>query len=171
MGPSMKSKLTAALVSCVICISPAFARVVYTATNGPTCTDQSKPEFGDWTCPGPGGYVARFTDEGNLAAVSIAGPRAKKRTATSQFLGAGRVFGDKIEWHVTDGAPKSAVLRIWRREQMRDGSERELQELEIYALNPGLTCPYATVNVTEPDANAKAAAHAEEAMRWQCTER
>jgi hypothetical protein len=168
----MRGLLVGALLAVVMPASGALAdAVVYTPARGTLCQDRSKPEFGYWICPGPGGYVASFSDEGNLSAVSIARGKARKPATTSEFLGAGRVFGDKVEWHLVDGKPKSAVLRVWRREQMKDGSERELQELQVYAVNSDRACPYAAVNVTETQANEKAAARAEEASRWECPER
>jgi hypothetical protein len=117
------------------------ADVIYTPTNGPTCRDFSKPEFGDWACPGPGGYVARFTDEGNLASVLI-GPRSHmKDRVAAEFRGAGKVFGDKVEWHVVSGVPKSAVLRMWS----RDENENEIQTLEVFLLEPRRTCSFGSI--------------------------
>ncbi len=144
----------------------ARAGVIYTPTTGPGCRDYSKPQFGHWVCAGPGGYVAGFSDEGNIAAVAI-GPRAlapHKLKAVSQFRGAKRVFGEKLEWHVTDGKVQSAVLRVWKTGEQ----EQELQQLEVYAVGTGKTCLIATVDAAQPDANAKAAAFAEEAARSPC---
>ena len=108
----MRGLLVGALLAVVMPASGALAdAVVYTPARGTLCQDRSKPEFGYWICPGPGGYVASFSDEGNLSAVSIARGKARKPATTSEFLGAGRVFGDKVEWHLVDGKPKSAVLR------------------------------------------------------------
>ena len=144
----------------------AQAGVIYTATTGAGCRDCSKPQFGHWVCAGPGGYVAAFSDEGNIAAVAI-GPRAlapHKLKSVSQFRGAKRVFGEKLEWHVTDGKVQSAVLRVWKTGEQ----EQELQQLEVYAVGNGRTCLIATVDAAQPDANAKAAAYAEEAARASC---
>jgi len=144
----------------------AQAGVIYTPTTGAGCRDYSKPQFGHWVCSGPGGYAVGFMDEGNIAAVAI-GPRSlapNKLKTVSQFRGAKRVFGEKLEWHVTDGKVHSAVLRVWK----TSDEERELQQLEVYALGKGKTCLIATVDAAQPGANAKAAAHAEEAAHSPC---
>jgi hypothetical protein len=151
----------------LLSITPSPAAVIYTPTNGPTCHDFSKPEFGDWTCSGPGGYVARFTDEGNIATVSIGpGPRAKHRLA-AQVRGSGKVFGDKIEWHVVSGVPKSAVLRMW----YRDEAEREMQTLEVFLIQSDRTCSFGSIDASRPSANALAAERAEYATRSDCASR
>jgi hypothetical protein len=156
---------SAAAAVLLLSITASQAAVIYTPTNGPTCHDHSKPEFGDWTCPGPGGYVARFTDEGNLASVSIGpGPRAKHRLAT-QLRGSGKIFGDKIEWHVVGGVPKSAVLRMW----YRDESETEMHTLEVFLLEPGRTCSFGSIDARRPDANGLASQRAEYAAHSDCT--
>jgi len=151
--------------------TPAQADVIYTPTMGASCRDYSKPQYGHWVCPGPGGYAVGFSDEGNLAGVAI-GLRSSapyKLKGVSQFRGAKQVFGDKLEWHVVNGMPKSAVLRVWKRIDA-DGpdGEREVQQLEVYALGGGKPCLFSTVDAAEPGANAKAGAFAEQATQAGC---
>jgi hypothetical protein len=95
-------------------------------------------------------------DEGNIAAVVIGLAKDWRRTgSTSQFRGAD-VFGKKIEWHVQSGKPKSAVLRVWKTGDLDSGASRNLQHLEVYAINPTKTCLYAVVDAIAAGANAKA---------------
>ena len=103
----MRGLLVGALLAVVMPASGALADASgLHPARGTLCQDRSKPEFGYWICPGPGGYVASFSDEGNLSAVSIARGKARKPATTSEFLGAGRVFGDKVEWHLVDRKTK-----------------------------------------------------------------
>jgi hypothetical protein len=143
------------------------AAVTYTPTTGPSCRDFSKPEFGDWACPGPGGYVARFTDEGNLVSVSIGHRSRTKEALTTQFRGAGKVFGDKIEWHVVDGVPKSAILRMWH----LDENEKELQTLEVFLFEPHRACSFGSVDARRSDANELASQRAEYATHSNCSDK
>jgi len=151
--------------------TPVQADVIYTPTMGASCRDYSKPQFGHWVCPGPGGYAVGFSDEGNMAGVAI-GLRSSapyKLKNVSQFRGAKKVFGDKLEWHVVNGMPKSAVLRVWKLTDSGEAdSEREVQQLEVYAIDGGKPCLFSTVDAAQPGANAKAAAFAEEATHARC---
>jgi hypothetical protein len=151
--------------------TPVQADVIYTPTMGASCRDYSKPQFGHWVCPGPGGYAVGFSDEGNMAGVAI-GLRSSapyKLKNVSQFRGAKKVFGDKLEWHVVNGLPKSAVLRVWKRADSGEAdSEREVQQLEVYAIDGGKPCLFSTVDAAQPGANAKAAAFAEQATHARC---
>lgn len=159
------ASITAAAL--LLSATSSWAEIVYTPTNGSTCKDFSKPEAGDWICPGPGGYVARFSDEGNLASVTIGpGPRAKGRGPV-QILGSGKVFGDKIQWIVVDGTPRAAVLRVWQRKAVDD--DREIQTLEVFLLERGRTCSFGSFNAAQPGANELALQRAEYAARSDCT--
>jgi len=154
-------------VSIVVLLLSAItsqAAVIYTPTSGSACHDLSKPEFGDWVCPGPGGYVAEFTDEGNVAGLSIFSRSRAKERLTTQFRGAGKIFGDKMEWHVLGGVPKSAVLRMWH----RDENEREIQTLEVFLLEPHRACSFGSIDARRPDANELASQRAEYATHSDC---
>jgi hypothetical protein len=89
----MKSRLLLGLLWALSALWVSFARAddsIFTPTNGPACTDRSHSEFGSWRCPGSGGYVAEFGDEGNIAGVSIWMPRHKRKAAsTIAWRGAG----------------------------------------------------------------------------------
>jgi hypothetical protein len=69
----------------VLMLTAARAETVFTATNGGECKDSSEPEFGDWVCPGPGGYAVYFMDEGNMVGITIGPSRSIRATpVTSQ---------------------------------------------------------------------------------------
>jgi hypothetical protein len=151
------------LLSC----SGSSAGVVYTPTNGPTCKELSKSDLGEWICPGPGGYVARFSDEGNVASVAIGpGPQARGREP-AQVLGAGKVFGDKIQWIVVNDLPRAAVLRMWHRAAVDD--DRNIQTLEVFLVEPNRTCAFGSVDARQPNANEIAMQRAEQAAKSNCT--
>lgn len=63
----MLRRSIAGTIGALLLAGHAAADVRYTPTNGPTCKDYSKPQFGHWVCPGPGGYAIAFSDEGNIA--------------------------------------------------------------------------------------------------------
>lgn len=154
----------------VLMMTAARAETVFTATNGRECKDFSKQEFGDWVCPGPGGYAVHFMDEGNMVGITLGPLRSIRGTpATSQWMGAGKAFGDKIQWVVRGGRPKAAVLRILRRKSLDD--DTEIQELAVFAINERLVCPYAVADIHHSNANETAAREAEAAADWQCPEK
>jgi hypothetical protein len=151
---------------CVALISCALADTTFTAASGPSCKDDSKPEFGLWTCPGPAGYAARFGDEGNMVSLTLAPARAIDRAGpTAQWRGAGKAFGDKVQWIMRDGVPRAAVIRTWRRP---DDDEREIQELSIFAIDGKRACAYGAVDIHQARANEVALAKGEEAAGSRC---
>ena len=83
---------------------------IYTQVQGPGCVDRSRLEFGAWRCTGPGGFVAEYFDEGNLAAISIRHTGGKSNgPATLSWRGSGKVFGNLWEWRLEAGIPKAAI--------------------------------------------------------------
>ena len=150
-------------------LGSALADTAFTAASGPKCNDESKPELGLWTCPGPAGYVARFADEGNMVSLTLApaGSIAKARP-TAQWRGAGQAFGDKVEWIIRSGVPRAAVIRTWRRP---DDDEREIQELSVFAIDRERACTFAAVDIHQARANEIALAKAEEAATARCPEK
>jgi hypothetical protein len=130
----MKKRLIGLLCVLSAC-SASFAHAdesIFTPTSGPACTDRSRAEFGLWRCPGPGGYVAEYADEGNLAAVSVWMPsHRRKATQSVTWRGAGRVFGGKLQWRLNAGRPVAAILRVWRTDTKSDGQERQVEELMV----------------------------------------
>lgn len=147
--------------------SDAWAGITFSPTNGPGCKDYSKPALGHWVCPGPGGYAIAFMDEGNIAGLAIGPLRsARNMPVTEQWLGASKVFGDKVQWIVRAGAPKAAVIRIWRRKDVDDPTE--VEELAVYAIDGGRTCAYAAIDVHRERANEVALVEAERAADWRC---
>jgi hypothetical protein len=140
---------------------------VFSPTNGPLCKDYSKPEFGSWVCPGPGGFAVAFTDEGNLAGLAIGPARSvRKALMTSEWLGASKVFGEKVQWIIRDGVPKAAVIRIWRRKEVDDPTE--IQELAVYAIDGARACAQGSIEIHRPKANELALAQAEHAIDLGC---
>ncbi|MCP3395264.1 hypothetical protein NLM27_41775 [Bradyrhizobium sp. CCGB12] len=149
---------------------PTRGKVWFSPARGPTCKDHSKPEFGYWVCPGPAGYTVEFMDEGNLAALSFKTASKNRKTgSTAEWLGAGNVFGDKVQWLLLDGIPKSAIVRIWRRKDVNDLTE--LQELAIFSLDGATACARDAIDARLPNANDVALARAELAARSGCRTR
>ena len=141
----MQKILGLAAVFATVTVGLAWADTTFTAAEGLNCKDASKPEFGLWVCPGPGGYAALFADEGNMVSVTFA-PAVwiTKAEPTAQWRGAGKAFGDKIQWIIRGGIPRAAVIRTWRRP---DNDEREIQELSIFVIDGRRACGYGAVDV------------------------
>ncbi|MDA9524118.1 hypothetical protein XI06_28530 [Bradyrhizobium sp. CCBAU 11434] len=148
----------------------AFGQTPFTPAMGPACKDQSKEGFGLWTCPGPAGYVVRFADEGNIVSLTIAPRRAieKVQGPTAQWRGAGKAFGDKVQWIMRAGVPRAAVIRTWSRV---GDDEREIQELSVFAINGEKACLVGAVEIHTGKANATALARAEQAADSRCPEK
>ncbi|MCG2640350.1 MULTISPECIES: hypothetical protein [Bradyrhizobium] len=148
----------------------AFGQTPFTPAMGPACKDQCKEGFGLWTCPGPAGYVVRFADEGNIVSLMIAPRRAieKVQGPTAQWRGAGKAFGDKVQWIMRAGVPRAAVIRTWSRV---GDDEREIQELSVFAINGEKACLVGAVEIHTDKANAAALARAEQAADSRCPEK
>jgi hypothetical protein len=155
----------------------AAADSVFSATSGPSCLNLSKyPDdlrVNTWRCPGPGGYVVEFADEGNIAGIGFAKGRLRdsKIDQAASWRGAGKVFGNKLQWVMQDGKPGAVILRIWRIDTREDGDEQEVQELAVFRLEPTRARQYATVNARQPSANAIAEQQALDALRSSCPEK
>jgi hypothetical protein len=148
----------------------ALADAVFTPASGPKCRDESKERFGQWTCPGPAGYAVRFSDEGNIVALTIAPARSiDKAPATAQWQGAGKAFGDKVQWVMRGGVPRAAVIRTWRRKGGDDQSE--IQELSVFAVNGARACAYRAVDIHGPQANDAALTLANQAAKRRCSKK
>jgi hypothetical protein len=162
------------LLFALFALSASFAHAdenFFTPTNSRACTDRSRPEFGLWRCPGPAGYVAEYFDEGNLAAVSIWTSSRTPKTKTSiSWRGAGRVFGEKLQWRVNNGRPVAAILRAWRTETKSDGKERELEEIIVLKIAPEGSCRVASVDARRAGANEVAQRRSDEAASLPCLE-
>jgi hypothetical protein len=147
----------------------ALADTVFTPAKGPKCKNESKEGFGQWTCPGPAGYAVRFADEGNIVSLSIARARSiEKAPSTTQWRGAGKVFGDKVQWVIRGSVPRAAVIGTWRR---KDDDESELQELSVFAIEGGRACAYGAVDIHKPQANEAALALAKQAAKSRCSKK
>ena len=148
----------------------AFGQTPFTPATGPVCKDQSKEGFGLWTCPGPAGYVVRFADEGNIVSLTIAPRRSidNVQGPTAQWRGAGKAFGDKVQWIMRAGVPKAAVIRTWSR---IGDDEREVQELSVFAINGEKACLFGAVEIHTDKANEAALARAGQAADSRCPEK
>ena len=148
----------------------AFGQTPFTPATGPACKDQSKEGFGLWTCPGPAGYVVRFADEGNIVSLTIAPRRLieKVQGPTAQWRGAGKAFGDKVQWIMRAGVPKAAVIRTWSRV---GDDEHEVQELSVFAINGEKACLVGAVEIHTDKANEAALARAAQAADSRCPEK
>ncbi|MCK1284729.1 hypothetical protein IVB41_12465 [Bradyrhizobium sp. 44] len=144
---------------------------IYSRVQEIGCHDMSKAFFGSWRCSGPAGYVAEFYDEGNLAGVNIR--LGRERTGSSraaQWRGAGRVFGDLIEWRMMRGQPVGAVLRRYGTESDPGGEERLFEELAVFKLSPDLSCLVGVVEARRPNSDELARALADGARSMPCAQ-
>ena len=159
-----------AFVAVLATAGPAHAQTPFTPATGPACKDQSKEGFGLWTCPGPAGYVVRFADEGNIVSLTIAPKRAIERVQgpTAQWRGAGKAFGDKVQWIMRAGVPNAAVIRTWSRV---GDDEREVQELSVFAIDGEKACLFGAVEIHTDKANEAALARAAQAAESGCPEK
>jgi hypothetical protein len=142
---------------------------IYTSTHGASCSGRSHERVSQWRCPGPVGYVAEYADEGNVAGIAIwrgAAQRASPRAVSRR--GAGRVFGEKLEWRLKDGQPHTAILRIWRLATDAGGKDHEFEELMILRIGPSGACRVAALNARQPRANALAQETADGAATMPC---
>ena len=165
----MRKGLAFAIALGITGIGSVSAETKFTPATGPACKDESKDEFGLWTCPGPAGYVARFADEGNIVSLTIAPRRAIEKVSgpTAQWRGAGKAFGDKVQWIMQAGVPKAAIIRTWR----RDDDEKEIQELSIFAISGAKACLSGAVEIHTDKVNDAALARAEQAADSGCPEK
>jgi hypothetical protein len=133
---------------------------------GPTCVDlQPRREFGSWRCPGPAGYAVTFFDEGNVVSVAF-GIAGRERALVEQDLmwqGAGKVFGDKVEWRLRDGRPFAAIIRIW----CQDGDD-VIEELLVAKVEMAGSCRVGAVDVRRREANVAARELADSAVGFRC---
>lgn len=152
----LKANARSYMSSCMAAVIPCPAQAdqsVYTPTHGEPCADRSRAQFNAWRCPGPAGYVADYLDEGNVAGVAIWSPVGKwQAPSTVSWRGSGKVFGDRLEWRVEAGVPKSAILRIWRVGAAADGSEHQVEELVLLKVLPTGSCRVASTNARQAGA-------------------
>jgi hypothetical protein len=165
----MNKKLALAITLGIAAIGDASAETKFTPATGPACKDESKDEFGQWTCPGPAGYVVRFADEGNIVSLTIAPRRAIDTVSgpTAQWRGAGKAFGDKVQWIMRSGVPKAAIIRTWR----RDDDEKEIQELSVFAISGAKACLAGAVEIHTDKANDAALTRADQAGDSGCPDK
>lgn len=98
--------------------------------------------------------MVEYTDEGNIAGIAIWHLKRQRHSPLAvSWRGAGRVFGDKLEWRVAAGRPYAAILRIWRIDAAEDGRERETEELAVLKVSSTGACHVASVNARQPQAN------------------
>jgi hypothetical protein len=70
-------------------VGRAAADSVFSPTSGPSCLDQSDEGVRAWRCPGPGGYVVEFSDEGNWVGIGFAKGRLRGPPVDSVASGEG----------------------------------------------------------------------------------
>ena len=112
------------------------------------------------TCHIPGCIVS-LTIAPRCAIEKVQGP-------TAQWRGAGKAFGDKVQWIMRAGVPRAAVIRTWSRV---GDDEREVQELSVFAINGERACLFGAVEIHTDKANAAALARAEQAADSRCPEK
>src|SRR5258708_22613938 len=160
--------LAAAILSCCP-LALAQERSVYTATSGPQCRDASRAQFGRWSCPGPGGFEVAFFDERNLVAVALRrSGHSPYRAVTATWPGAGKVFGERIEWLMGERqVPHAAIIRTWEIGE----DERTKEAVRIFAIDAQGSCEFTTIDARRPFANEEARRGAELALRERCPNR
>lgn len=168
----MKKAILGAGILLLVLASGASANSIFLPASGPSCLDRSKESFGLWRCPGPAGYAVEFSDEGNMVAIGFArtGLRGSHIEAAATWPGAGKVFGDKIQWVMQDGRPHAAIIRTWRNEVSAEGNNQEIQELAVFKLGEPKACRYAAVSIKVPSANEVAEKYAVESLTRNCPE-
>jgi hypothetical protein len=146
------------------------AQSLYTTTRGPACKEGSNAQFSVWRCPGPAGYAAEFSDEGNLAAVAlwIPGPTSRRAATSVVWKGGGRVFGELLEWRIDHKNPVAAILRIWRIDASSAGGNEPQEALVLLKLRPDGSCRVATVPVRRPNANEVVRAMSSQVVVMPC---
>ncbi len=166
----MRRELAIAIALGISGVHGAVAKTKFTPATGPACKDVSTNELGLWTCPGPAGYVVSFADEGNIVSVTIAPRSAIEKVSgpTAQWRGAGKSFGEKVQWIMRAGVPRAAVIRTWR--QVGE-DEKELQELSVFAIDGTKACLVGSVDVHADKANDAALARAHQAANAGCPRR
>jgi len=169
MRPASAGLIAGLLSMAAPTVHAAQGSYVYTPTHGASCADRSREGFSRWRCPGPAGYVAEYTDEGNIAGIAIWHPKRQQHSPLAvSWRGACRVFGDKLEWRVVAGRPYAAILRIWRIDSAADGREREVEELMVLKVSRTGACRVASVNARQPQANEIAQSMADGAATSPC---
>ncbi|MDA9495970.1 hypothetical protein [Bradyrhizobium sp. CCBAU 11357] len=163
----MRTELALAIVLGIGGVDGALAQTKFTPATGPTCKDESTEELSLWTCPGPAGYVISFADEGNIVSLTIAPRREIEKVSgpTAQWRGAGKSFGEKVQWIMRAGVPRAAVIRTWR---TVDEDEKKLQELSVFAINGANACLVDSVDIHADRANDVALARAQRAASEGC---
>jgi hypothetical protein len=151
----MRAGLVAGVLGAFVSVAQAAQETyVYVPTHGPSCTDRSRDGLNQWHCPGPAGYVAGYTDEGNIAGIAIWRLNARRASPHAvSWRGSGRVFGEKLEWRLREGHPHAAILRIWRLVTDANGRDHESEELMILKIASSGACRVASVNARQPRAN------------------
>lgn len=166
---SLHAVLAAGVLILAVLPSHAQSPRMYTPTHGASCVDRARAQFQAWRCSGPHGYVAEYFDEGNMAGVAIWNPaRSRAAQVSIPWRGAGKVFGDLLEWHLRDGAPSAAILRIWRTVTNAEGHERKLEELIVLKLQPVGACRVVSVNAHQAGANRQAQEIVSQALSMPC---
>lgn len=154
--------------------APAYAtESVYSRTSGSGCDDSgSIEELSVWQCPGPAGYSAEFSDEGNLVAFKIFRIGQRDDEPGLIWRGAEQVFGNRLEWRMSDGKPIAVILRTWRRLAADDsGHEAVRQEFLIISLRGQQPCKVGAINAREPHANRHARVLADSVVSCQADEK
>lgn len=169
MRPASAGLVVGLLSMAAPTVHAAQGSYVYTPTHGASCADRSREGFSRWRCSGPADYVAEYTDEGNIAGIALWHPTRQRHSPLAvSWRGAGRVFGEKLEWRVAAGRPYAAILRIWRIDSAADGREREVEELMVLKVSPTGACRVASVNARQPQANEIAQSMADGAATSPC---
>ena len=137
----------------VLAAAPAFALEGYYSDTSKNCHDlRSDQGMRIWRCPGPTGYAALFSDEGNVVEVEYGLAGHERNLGGLQWAGSDNAIGRKIEWRLNHRTPFAAILRI----RSLDAEGRSINQLLIAKVSPEGGCRIGLLDAGRPGANLRA---------------
>lgn len=143
--------------------TPALALESDYSDTGKGCDSlHSDHEARAWRCPGPGGYAAVFSDEGNVIEVEYGKLGHEKNLGGLKWQGSDTAVGPKIEWRVKRNTPYAAILRVGT----VNGNGRAVVQLLVAKVTPDGGCRMALVDASKHGANIRARLIADTRAIW-----
>lgn len=154
---------TACIIFGLLALGPAIAlESSYSDTTNGCDRLQSYQGGRIWRCPGPAGYAAIFSDDGNVVEVEYGKRGHEKNLGGLQWQGGNNPVGPKIEWRLKRNEPYAAILRIGS----IDADGRVVAQLLVARVYPDGGCRMALVDARRPDANLRARLIADARRLW-----